>query len=346
MSGVQEGASDRCVAVATRWVATLPVLVAFAIIYLVWGSTYLAIAVAVETIPPFTAMAARMLIAGGVLVAFARLRGEARLTWTEWRESAVIGSLLFVGGYGVLAWAEQSVASGVAALLASTSPFWLVMLQWRGGERPSRLTLLGLLLGTVGVGLLLNGGSAGTMSEAVRMTAIVFGAFFWGMGTLRASRRVAAGSAARTAGSEMFAGGLVMVVLAVLLGEGSALRTAAISRESLLAVGYLALFGSVIAFTAYRWLLGRVAAALVATHSYVNPFIALLVGWWFAQEAIGAGVIAASVAIVGAVALLRAGTARAAVQRKAAPTFSRDGIPAPRAATTARPSPAPGRSAA
>lgn len=338
--------SGPCRQLAGRCLAAFPVLLAFATIYLVWGSTYLAIAVAVDTIPPFTAMASRMLIAGGVLVAYARWRGEAPLSGREWRESAITGSLLFVGGYGVIAWAEQSVASGVAALLATTSPFWLVMLQWRAGERPSRLTMTGLLLGTAGVGLLLQGGPSASSTDVVRMAGILGGSFFWALGTLRAARRVAGGSAARMAGSEMFAGGWVMLVIALLLGEAGALRDGAISRESVFAVGYLALFGSVIAFTAYRWLLERVPAALVATHAYVNPIVALLVGWWFAHEAIGPSVIASSVAIVGAVALLRWGTARAAAQRTRATAASQEMSPAALTPRTRTSSPATARTAA
>lgn len=303
-----------CWPAARHCLSAVPVLLAFATIYLVWGSTYLGIAIAVETIPPFAAMAGRMLLAGAFLYGWARLRGEAPLTRAQWQESAVTGALLFVGGYGVIAWAEQSIASGVAALLATTSPFWLVLLQWRDGQRPALWTWAGLLLGTAGVGLLLGGDGAAASGHLLRMLGVLGGSFFWALGTLRAARRLDGGSAARMAGSEMFAGGWVLAGLALLLGEAGDLGSGSISWQSLMAVGYLTLFGSVVAFTAYRWLLSRVAPALVATHAYVNPLIALGVGWWFAQERIGGAVILSSVAIIGAIALVRLGARPPAIR--------------------------------
>ena len=296
------GAVEACRGVAAK----LPYVVAFGAIYLIWGSTYLAIAYAVETMPPFTTMAVRMLLAGGLLYGWSRARGAPGLTGVEWRWAAVTGAMMFLGGYGALAWAEQRLASGTAALLGTTSPMWMVLLQWRAeGRRPRLRTWSGLLLGTTGVALLLWGGPGASISELLPALAVLTAAFFWAAGSLRARRSPLKGSAARSAGAEMLAGGAVVLVAGLLLGEGGRLLEADFSPRSLFSLGYLVVFGSVAAFGAYRWLLDRTSPSLVATHSYVNPLIALLLGWMLAGEALGGGVLLAAAGIVGAVALLR-----------------------------------------
>lgn len=305
--GLREVARSVWGLVACRGVVStrLTVVAAFATIYVVWGSTYLAIAYAVETMPPFTTMAARMLVAGGVLYGWARWRGAAGLSVREWRWSAVTGAMLFLGGYGALAWAEQHIASGTAALLGTTSPMWMVLLQWRqGGGRPRVRTWTGLALGTVGVALLLQGGG-GLRSNLLPSLAVLTAAFFWAAGSIRATRSPLKGTASRSAGAEMLAGGVVVLAAGLLFGEGADLAAAEFSPRSVGALAYLIVFGSVAAFSAYRWLLCRTPPSLVATHSYVNPLVALLLGWMLAGEALGGGVVLAGASIVGAVALLR-----------------------------------------
>lgn len=289
-----------------RYARHAPVLLAFATIYLVWGSTYLAIAVAVETLPPFLMVAVRMLAAGGVLYGYARWRGAAAFTRAEWGFAITNGALLFLGGYGIIAWAEQRVASGITALLATTAPFWLVLLQWATDRaRPTLRTWLGLALGTFGVALLLAGDTAIGAGDALRALGVLLSSLLWAAGTLRASRRRARGSAARTAGAEMLAGGWMLLLAGLLLGEGARVSVAAFTPSSLLALGYLTVFGSIAAFTAYRWLLERVEPSLVTTHAYVNPFVALVLGWLWLDEPMGGRVIVSALAIVGAIALMR-----------------------------------------
>jgi drug/metabolite transporter (DMT)-like permease len=283
----------------------LAVAAAFATIYVVWGSTYLAIALAVETLPPFLMTGARMLLAGGALYGWSRWRGEPSLTRAEWQWTAVTGTLLFLGGYGGVAWAEQSIDSGAAALLVSTSPLWLVLMQWaRGGRRPGWAAWSGLALGTAGVALLM-GGLAGAGSQLLPAAALLVAAVFWSAGSLRASRSPLGGSASRSAGAEMLAGGAALALAGLVLGEGPELAGASFSMRSTAAFGYLVVFGSIVAFSAYRWLLQVRPPSLVATHSYVNPFVALLLGWLVAGEALGGGVLFAALSIVGAIALLR-----------------------------------------
>ena len=283
----------------------LPVAAAFATIYVVWGSTYLAIAYAVETMPPFLTMAARMLLAGGALYGWSRSRGEAALTREEWQWAAVTGALLFLGGYGALAWAEQRIESGTAALLGTTSPLWLVLIQWqRGGRRPSPGTWAGLVLGMAGVSLLIGGLESG-WAELLPAAAVLVAAFFWAAGSLRAASSPLTGSASRSAGAEMLAGGVVVLGAGLLLGEGPDAAAAAFTLRSVGALTYLVVFGSIAAFCAYRWLLRERPPSLVATHSYVNPFVALLLGWMLAGESLGPNVLLAAISIVGAIALLR-----------------------------------------
>lgn len=284
----------------------LAVGAAFATIYIVWGSTYLAIAIAVEVLPPLLMTGGRMLLAGTVLYGWSRWHGEAALSRAEWRWTALTGVLLFLGGYGGVAWAEQEIESGSAALLVSTSPLWLVVIQWlRGGRRPGWATWGGLGLGTAGVALLM-GGLAGTGGSQLLPAAVLLAAaVFWSAGSLRASRSPLGGSASRSAGAEMLAGGVTLGLAGLLAGEGPELAAAPFSVRSTAAFGYLVVFGSITAFGAYRWLLQVRPPSLVATHSYVNPFVALLLGWIFAGEALGGGVVIAALSIVGAIALLR-----------------------------------------
>jgi drug/metabolite transporter (DMT)-like permease len=316
----------------------LPVAAAFATIYVVWGSTYLAIAYAVETMPPFLTMAARMLLAGGALYGWSRSRGEAALTRAEWRWAAVTGALLFLGGYGALAWAEQRIESGTAALLGTTSPLWLVLIQWqRGGRRPSPGTWAGLVLGMLGVSLLIGSLEAG-WAELLPAAAVLVAAFFWAAGSLRASNSPLRGSASRSAGAEMLAGGMVVLVAGLLLGEGPDATAAAFTLRSVGALAYLVVFGSIAAFCAYRWLLQERPPSLVATHSYVNPFVALLLGWMLAGESLGPNVLLAAISIVGAIALLRRDAVEGGAARAKAEPFPRS-APVPEATSVSRVTP-------
>jgi drug/metabolite transporter (DMT)-like permease len=287
------------------------VLIAFATIYFVWGSTYLAIAYAVETMPPFLMMAARMLVAGGALYGWARWRGEPGLKAREWRWAAVTGAMLFLGGYGAVGWAEQYIDSGTAALLATTSPLWLVLIQWAGGgRRPGWRTWTGLGLGTAGVALLMGGIPGGGEATLLPAAAVLVAALLWAAGTQRASRSPLSGSASRSAGAEMLAGGVILLAVGVMLGEASRVDSSTFDGRSVGALAYLVVFGSIAGFGAYRWLLQVRPASLVATHSYVNPFVALLLGWMLAGESLGGGVLLAAVGIVGAIALLRSDAGR------------------------------------
>ena len=296
---------------APRGRATALVGVAFALVYVVWGSTYLAIAWAVETIPPFEMIGARCLLAGAILYGWTRWRGAPRPSVGDWRLAAVTGTLLFATGQAVLAWAETRIASGPAALLIATEPLFIVLLGWRGGRalgsprgpRPSWPALLALLVGFVGVGLMVLPG--GGRLDLLGAAAALLASLSWSIGVLRS--RIGARTPlppVQLAGMQLLAGGAVLSVIALTSGEGAALAAADPSVRSLLAFGYLVVFGSVVTYGAYVWLLDRVGPARLSTHAYVNPVVAVVLGTLLGGEPVSATLIVSMLLILGAVVVL------------------------------------------
>jgi drug/metabolite transporter (DMT)-like permease len=282
------------------------VILAFASIFIVWGSTYLAIRYAVEEIPPLLTAAVRHVVAGAILLYWARSKG-LRATSVEWRHSAVVGALFFLIGHGTLHWAEQSVPSGLSALLVATEPVWIaVLLALTGAARLRPPTIVGLVLGLGGVWLLV-GDDTIRASEALLSgsVAILLGAASWALGVIYAQHApMPANPTLRTATTLLCGSGWLLLASA-LAGEFGRVRV-----PSPLAIGSLAfliVFGSILAFTAYYWLLDRYPATFVATHTYVNPAVAMLLGWAIAGEAVSRWSVLALVIIVGAIALVSTG---------------------------------------
>ncbi len=290
---------------------TAGLLAAFAAIYLIWGSTYLAIRYAVETFPPLLMMGFRHVLAGAVLYAWSRWWGVPSPTWREWVHPALIGTVLFVGGHGSLAWAEQRVPSGIAALLVATMPMWVVVLaRLKGTERKlSGRAWAGLVLGLIGVGVLF-GPDVWRHSQELNLLssgAVLFGTFIWAAGTIYMRSVKMPESAVISSGMQMFAGGISLVIAATLAGETSRFHLAAVTGRSWLALMYLIVFGSIIAFTAYSWLHTVAPPSRVSTYAYVNPAVAVLIGWALASEPIGTFTVLAMVIILVGVALVNAG---------------------------------------
>jgi drug/metabolite transporter (DMT)-like permease len=290
---------------------TAGLLAAFAAIYLIWGSTYLAIRYAVETFPPLLMMGVRHLTAGALLYGWSRWRGVPSPTLREWMHPALIGTLLFVGGHGSLAWAEQRVPSGIAALLVATLPMWVVVLAClKGTERKlSGRAWAGLVLGFIGVGVLF-GPDAWRHNQELNLLssgAVLFGTFIWAAGTIYMRSVKMPDSAVISSGMQMFAGGISLVIAATLTGEASRLHFAAVTGRSWLALAYLIVFGSIIAFTAYSWLHTVASPSRVSTYAYVNPVVAVLIGWALASEPIGVFTVLAMVIILVGVGLVNAG---------------------------------------
>src|SRR5207249_6310892 len=288
------------------------VILAFLSIYLVWGSTYLAIRYAVETIPPLYTAGLRHLTAGSILLAWC-LAKRLRPTWSQVRASLIIGFFFFLIGHGTLHWAEQKVPSGLASLLIASEPIWVFLLsaatakQWHWNAS----LLTGSLLGLGGVGLLM-GRSALTSVPGMFISslAVVISALSWSIGVVYSRRSHLSGNPLLLSALSLLAGSAQLLLVGTVAGEYRGFSLAAVSMRSWLALGYLILFGSVVAFTAYNWLLEHYSPTLVATHTYVNPIVAVLLGWLFAGEAVTLNVLLSTVMVIGAVMLVDRGMAR------------------------------------
>jgi len=285
----------------------IKVALAFTSIYLVWGSTYLAIRYAVETIPPLVTAGIRHTIAGGVLLVWACARGY-RPRREHWIAGIILGALFFLVGHGSLHWAEQHVASGLAALLIATEPMFILVLAWASGQqRISRLSALGLAVGVIGVAILTGVELSGKHASLIGIAAVLAGSLSWGAGVVISPRlKLPSDALARTA-VPLVCGAVMLLVAAGVTGEYQALHWSAISLKSIFGLAYLITFGSIVAFTAYTWLLQRCPPTLVATHTYANPVVAVLLGWLLASEPLTWRVALASVAILGAIVLIRKG---------------------------------------
>ena len=300
-------------AVSTKAPANrLFVILSFLSIYVIWGSTYLAIRYAVETIPPLYTAGIRHLTAGTILLVWALVKG-LRPTWPQLRASVVIGFFFFLVGHGLLHWAETIVPSGLASLLIAIEPIMVFLLS-SAAARTWRLNgtlLAGILLGLFGVGMLLRG----TGAEAARGTTlgsvmILVSALSWSVGIIYSRRSHLSGSPLLLSALSLLSGAVMLLFTATVVGEAKEFVFSRITMTSWLALGYLILFGSVIAFTAYNWLLEHYSPTLVATHTYVNPVVAVLLGWAYGGEALTMKVAMAAALVVVAVVLVDRGTNR------------------------------------
>src|SRR5436189_4931740 len=288
------------------------VVLGFLAIYLIWGSTYLAIRYAVETIPPLYTAGMRHLAAGSILLLWCRAE-RLRPTWAQIRASITIGFFFFLIGHGALHWAEQKVPSGLASLLIASEPIWVFLLsaatakQWHWNAS----LLTGSLLGLGGVGLLM-GRSALTSVPGMFISslAVVISALSWSIGVVYSRRSHLSGNPLLLSALSLLAGSAQLLLVGTVVGEYRGFSLASVSVRSWLALGYLILFGSVVAFTAYNWLLEHYSPTLVATHTYVNPIVAVLLGWLFAGEAVTLNVLLSTVMVIGAVMLVDRGMAR------------------------------------
>jgi drug/metabolite transporter (DMT)-like permease len=300
---VETGVSRRAAGIAA----------AFAVVYVVWGSTYLAIRFGVETIPPFVMAGTRHLTAGILLYAWMRLRGGARPERRHWKNAAVIGGLLLLGGNGLVTWAEQRVPSGLAALIVSSVPIWMAVFEGvEKKRRPGVPVIAGLLLGVAGILVLVAPGhfAGNGHVDPVGAAALLVAALSWSFGSLYSRRASLPSSTLTATAMEMIAGGALLWLSGLALGEGARLQLSAISLKSALALCYLILFGSLLGFSAYTWILKVSTPARVSTYAYVNPIVAVLLGALVAGETVTPRVVLAAAVIVGAVALIIAARSR------------------------------------
>lgn len=282
-------------------------VIGFLAVYLIWGSTYLAIRFTIETIPPLFSAAIRFLIGGTLLYAYARFSGAIAATKLQWRNSAVIGLLLVVGGTGTVTWAEQYVPSGLAALMVAAMPFWMVLIEWirPEGRRPVTSVVLGLVLGFVGIIILIGPiqlaaeGITGILGTA----ALLLATLSWASGSIYSRHIDLPESKLLSVGIQMLAGGVVLGILAGVTGEFPQVDFSAMTLKSIGGLFYLAIIGS-LAFVAYVWLLKVTTPAKASTYAFVNPVVAVFLGWLLGGEEITARTIVAATVIVSAVAVI------------------------------------------
>jgi drug/metabolite transporter (DMT)-like permease len=277
-------------------------------IYFIWGSTYLGIRIAIETLPPFLMAGTRFLIAGTGLLLFSRARGADWPTAAHWRTGAISGLLMFLCGNGAVTWAEQYVPSGMVALLVATVPLWIVLLDWISGRgAPPGLGLaFGVLWGFAGVALLVTGSEIALAGPRDLMGGLLVlgGAACWSVGSLVARYGSWPASAAAGNGIQMLAGGGALVLLGWICREPTNFDPSAVSAASVFAVLYLVVFGSVIGFSSYIWLLRNTTPAVASTYAYANPAVALFLGWAMAAEPLSGRTGLAAFVILSAVVII------------------------------------------
>ena len=289
------------------------IVLAFAAVYVIWGSTYLGIRLAIETLPPFLMAATRFMTAGAILFAWAVFNGQkVRPSLAEWPKAFIIGGLLLLCGNGSVTWAEKYIASGLAALLVATEPLWVVILNWGlTHRRPNWKVLLGVLIGLAGVSLLVSDGlgqaTHGPQESRLSLigaAVVILAGFAWAAGSVYSNRRPIRATTSMASGMQMLAGGSLLLLLALVAGDFKRLNLDNASWVSIGAFSYLTLFGSLVAFTAYSWLLNNVSTARAATYAYVNPVVAVLLGWLIANEPLTPKMMIAAAIIVGSVVLI------------------------------------------
>ena len=292
-------------------------VLAFFAIYVVWGTTYLAIRYAIETIPPLVAVGLRHTTAGLILLAIAWSRGF-RPRREHWIAGTALGALFFLVGHGTLHWAEQYVSSGLAALLVASEPLWILVLgAAMGQQRINWKNGLGLLMGLAGVGILTAREFTTRSSLTIGVIAVLVGAASWAVGVCISPRlRLPRDPIGRTA-VPLVCGAVMLLLAAKVSGEFSAVHWSAVSLRSWLGLAYLITFGSVIAFTAYTWLLQHCSPTLVATHTFVNPLVAVIVGWLWASETISLRIVVATAVILSAIVLIQRGEGHGEMQAEA-----------------------------
>jgi len=293
-------------------------LFAFAAIYLVWGSTYLGIRIAVESLPPFLMASLRFCAAGCLMLGFLRFtRGPLRITARQHRDNAIVGGFLLLGGNGLVSWSEQFLPSGITALIIGAQPMVMVLTEWawKGGKRPGLVTTLGLLLGFGGVAWLAapweQSGAVGAI-PLPGVLAVLAACVFWAFGSIYGRNAKNPADPFVSSGLQMLWGSVLLAFTALVRGEWSHWSPSSVTAASWWAVVYLTLVGSLVGFSCFAWLMKHSTPARVSTYAYVNPVVAVFLGWLVLHEPVGPRTIAASAIIVAAVVIVTVQKRRAA----------------------------------
>jgi drug/metabolite transporter (DMT)-like permease len=294
------------------------VAAAFASVYLIWGSTFLAIRFAIETLPPFLMAGFRFAVAGAVLYGWSRLAGAKRPARIHWGATTLIGGLLVSVGNGAVVWAEQRVPSGLASLLIATVPIWMVLLDWIGwnSARPSPWVMTGLGLGLAGMALLVGPEKLSGIHriDPAGAAVLIGGGVAWAAGSLYSLRAPLPESRLLATAMEMLTGGVLLLLAGLATGEAAAFQLGAVSPRSALSLAYLIVFGSLVGFTAYIWLLNATTPARASTYAYVNPVVAVTLGRVLGGETLSAQILLAAAIIVAAVVVITTDRARSVKQ--------------------------------
>ena len=286
----------------------IQIIIAFAALYVIWGSTYLGIFFAIQSIPPFLMAGARFFLAGLIMFAIARLQGPLKSTWSDWKTSMIVGACLLLCGNGGVTISEKFIETGLASLIVATVPIYMTLLGWLVGmtKRPNGIVWVGLAGGFLGVGILLgpelrlSGGSR----AAIGMSILLVTSFIWSAGSIYSRGVKHVSTPFFASAQQMFCGGLLLMLVGLCAGELNDIHLEKITALSLGAFAYLVLIGAIVGYTAYFWLLRNCDPAKVATYAYVNPVVAVLLGALFAHEVVTMRTLLAAVLIIGSVALI------------------------------------------
>lgn len=277
-------------------------------VYLIWGSTYLAIRISIETLPPFLMASIRFFVAGIALYAWMRLRGAARPERVHWRSAVMVGGLMLLGGNGGVCWAEQYVPSGLTALIVGTTPLWMVLIDWlwHGAGRPGWRTVIGLLFGFAGIALLISPGefAGGGHVDSVGAVVLLVATLAWATGSLLSRHAPFPASALLSTGMQMLCGSVLLLLASGLTGEWGRVEWAQVSARSWMALAYLTVLGAIVAYSAYIWVFRVTTTAVASTYAYVNPLVAVFLGWAFASEPVTTRTLLAGAAIIAAVVVI------------------------------------------
>jgi drug/metabolite transporter (DMT)-like permease len=287
-----------------RWL----VFLAFFAIYILWGSSYLGIRFGLESFPPFLMMGFRFAVAGLILMVWAKFQGAPPPSRVEWRSTAITGIIMFSVGNGLLVWAQQHTPSGLTALIMALIPAWIVLLDWvrPGGVRPNSEVIIGVVMGFVGIALLINPDKLGGHQDVslIGLVALVISGVCWAGGTLYARQSKQPQSPIMATGMQLFCGGVMLFLAGVVSGQVADFDPNAVSLRSIISLVHLIFSGSILGFTSYVWLLRVTSASQVATYAYINPVVAMILGWLFAGEMLTPRTVLAAMVIIAAVAVI------------------------------------------